>query len=134
MDNNSSIYAVAAAVVLFTALYLYYKDNPIGLTIRIPSKVPRGAGFQPFIGHLANALQHYDHILDLSSDAAQDMTITKSAAFLLPFSPPYIITGNPDCVEYILKDKFESFEKGSFVYDRVHEVLGKQLLHVADCI
>jgi hypothetical protein len=124
MDNSTPLYVAAAAVVLVTALYLYYKDNPIGLTIRIPSKVPRVVGFQPFLGNLGTALRNYDHILDLSSEGAQDMTITKSTAFLLPFSPPYIITGIPDCVEYILKDKFESFEKGSFVYDRVHEVLG----------
>jgi hypothetical protein len=124
MDNNTALYASAAAIVLVTALYLYYKDNPVGLTIRISSKVPRVVGFQPFIGNIVTAIRHYDHILDLSSEGAQDMSITKSTAFLLPFSPPYIITGNPDCVEYILKDKFESFEKGSFVYDRVHEVLG----------
>lgn len=50
--------------------------------------------------------------------------------FLLPFSPPFILTHDPKNIEYVLKTKFESFVKGKYVHDRLSDILGNGIFTV----
>ena len=116
------LYLFLSFLFFISLLYVYYYDRAIGSRVKTRNTI-KGPGFIPVFGHGIDALINYHRILDYLVDITKAMK-GKTFSWNLPFSPPFIISTDPRNVEYILKSRFESFEKTGFVRDRMHDVLG----------
>lgn len=116
---------LAGSIIALTWLLVYYRNSALGAPVRVASGTIRCDYCYPIVGHLFHALQmarwNLDGLLNMANPAdGKDI----SRSYHIPFMPPFIITNRPDCIEHVLKTKFESFEKSKFVGDRIGDVLG----------
>ena len=53
-----------------------------------------------------------------------------AAVLKLPFQPPWILIGDPESVEHVLKVAFTTYDKGPYFYSRTRDVLGHGIFAV----
>ncbi len=72
----------------------------------------------------SNPYWHPFRLYDWMATVAANMR-HKPFAFHLVFSPPGIFITSPDAIEHVLKTNFDNYVKGSYVKDKLHDMLGK---------
>ncbi|KAI8810842.1 cytochrome P450 [Cladochytrium replicatum] len=113
---------VAGLVVLGTLAFLRWRKRPIGCYQLHPSTKIHNAPLYPFIGHLPTLVKHdavlHDYILKIFIESPE------TEALLIPFTEPLHFIKTPENLEYVLKTKFESFEKGPRFRENMFPILG----------
>ncbi|KAI8806053.1 cytochrome P450 [Cladochytrium replicatum] len=117
---------VAILVVGTTAAYFRWRQRPIGCYPLHPStKIQRS--LYPVIGHIPriikNSLTVHDFLTILHNDSPD------TEALLIPFTEPLHLIKTPENLEYVLKTKFDSFEKGVRFRSIMHAVLGSGIFN-----
>ncbi|KAI8813234.1 cytochrome P450 [Cladochytrium replicatum] len=82
----------------------------------------------PVIGHIHHLLNNKDRLLDFT----YEMTVKANGEIrynTIPFSGLQFFINTPEALEFVLRTKFESFEKGTQFRERFHSVLGNGIFN-----
>ncbi|KAI8810823.1 cytochrome P450 [Cladochytrium replicatum] len=117
---------IAIAVVGCTAAYVRWRKRPIACYPLHPSnKIQRM--LYPIVGHIPRFIQTRPTLHDFFADLYNDSPDTE--ALLMPFTEPVHFIKTPENLEYVLKTKFESFEKGTRFRTVMASLLGKGIFN-----
>ncbi|KAJ3109799.1 Protein kinase alk2 [Phlyctochytrium planicorne] len=128
--NSNSLIAAAAVISSSALIYLCW-DAPI-LAKAVPEKnggkgkgvrPQRAPNYIPILGHTFECVKHMNDMNDYFHDCFK-VTNNQPVMVQLPRQPTYIVVNDPESVEHVLKTKFEIYDKGKYLHDRIHDVLG----------
>ena len=117
-----SEYLILAAL-LIPLIVLYFRDDAIGATVRVPSSIQRPASHLPIIGGLYGIIMNIDRVNHYIVDEHR-RTNWMPYMIGLPFQPPFIAICSVEDVEFMLKTRFENFPKGDFLNSKLNDTLG----------
>ncbi|KAI8813883.1 cytochrome P450 [Cladochytrium replicatum] len=123
-----NVMVIAGLLVgLILIAFLRWRKRPIGSWPKIHQSIKVQDDFLPIVGHLPRILRNIPVRHDIIAEQYRNSSVTD--AVLVPFSPPFIRIKNPALLEFVLKTKFESFEKGDQFKEIMHPLLGSGIFN-----
>ncbi|KAI8810639.1 cytochrome P450 [Cladochytrium replicatum] len=127
------IYTVLSASLILTVSfvvvsYLVNGTHAIGSFPKPHPSNKLGPEGLPVIGHLHLLLRYREVMPDFIYVGAHESGLGTNY-ITLPFTGLYFTFTTPEAIEFILRTKFESFEKGSQFRERFHDVLGNGIFN-----
>ncbi|KAI8810649.1 cytochrome P450 [Cladochytrium replicatum] len=128
-DLNFILVASVVLSVAFAAVSIFvYGRRAFGSFPRPNASNKMAPGALPVIGHIHHVLSNKDRLHDYNYE-----TVYSSKGEMLyesiPFTGIQFFLTTPEAVEFVLRTKFESFEKGSEFRRRFHSVLGNGIFN-----
>ncbi|KAJ0807183.1 putative cytochrome P450 [Helianthus annuus] len=108
--------------LLLPLLFIFFKPKSKSNTNSPPKSYP-------LIGHYLSVYTNRHRLIHWTSDAVRN---SPTSTFLLrrPFGQSRVITSNPSVVQYILKTKFSSYQKGDIFRTTLFDLLGDGIFNV----
>ncbi|KAI8810653.1 cytochrome P450 [Cladochytrium replicatum] len=125
---SSLIYGLIFCLSLVAISFLFYGGLAIGTYPRPQPSHKAVPGGLPVIGHIHRVIANAHRLHDLTYEK---IYVEKRGMYYntIPFSGIRFFLTTPEAVEFVLRTKFESFEKGADFRDRFHDVLGNGIFN-----
>ncbi|KAJ3071410.1 Protein kinase alk2 [Podochytrium sp. JEL0797] len=114
--------AIAAAAVGL-ATFWFRKDPIFAETRTSQASLKRVGGALPFVGDAAVIAKNFNRLHDFFLETFET-TNNETFVLKLPFAPALFMVNDPAIVEFVLKTRFDVFEKGADFRQTFHDFLG----------